>query len=169
MTRELALLGRIVALSRDRHVRLEDFERSVAASPQLAAEVVRVADSALYGMEGRIHQLQRAVLILGVETVSEIAAAIVAHRRLRASPLEPAAAQAVWTHSLQIGVGSQLIARQLGLRLETEAYVAGLFHELGPLDLQREAPVAALVQAARRGRWRRRRAGSAGRSGPLRP
>jgi HD-like signal output (HDOD) protein len=148
MTRELVLLDRIVSLARDRRVRLEDFERAVADSPQLAVDVVRIADSPLYGMEGRIHGLQRAVLILGVETVAEIAASALANRCFRASALEPAVAAQRWAHSLQIGVCSRLIARRLGLRLETEGYVAGLVHELGDLDLQREPAIALLVQAA---------------------
>jgi HD-like signal output (HDOD) protein len=141
MTRELALLERIVALARARHVRLEDFAHTLAASPELAADVVRVAGSALYGMEGRIHGLQRAVLILGVETVTEIAAAVLAQR-------EFGAARTAWHHGLQIGACGQLIARRLDLRLETEVWVTGLFHELRSLELAREAPVAALVQAA---------------------
>jgi len=137
MSQELALLGRILELARDPVIRLEDFERSVAASPRLAAEVVRVANSALYGMEGKIHHLNRAVLILGVESVSQIAAAILASGRLRGGGLG-ALGDAIWTHSLQVGAASQLIARCVGLPLEAEGFLVGLLHELGVLELRRE-------------------------------
>lgn len=134
---ELALLGRILQLSRDPEVQLEAFEQSVAASPRLAAEVVRIANSALYGMEGKIHQLGRAVLILGVESVSQIAAAILARRQLRSGGLG-ALGDAIWAHSLEVGIASQLIARCLGLPLEAEGYLVGLLHELGVLELRRQ-------------------------------
>lgn len=152
MKNELALLGRILELARDPAVRLEDFERSVAASPRLAAEVVRVANSALYGMEGRIHQLQRAVLILGVQSVSGIAVSILARRQLLGGELG-ALGDALWTHSLEVGVASQLIARCLGLPLEAEGYLVGLLHELGVLELRREhgTGYSALLARASRG------------------
>jgi len=146
MSRELALLGRILQLASDRAVRLEEFERCLSASPPLAAEVVRIAGSDLFGMEARIHTLQRAVLILGVALVASIAAAVVARRELTREER--------WRHSLEIAVCSEEIARCLGLDLGPEAFRAGLLHDLGTPSMQCErwahpgAPLAALVAAA---------------------
>ena len=77
MSIELALLGEIMAISRDSDASLEEFGQKVGTSPQLAREVVRISNSALYGMEGKINRLERAVLILGMRTVAEIASMLV--------------------------------------------------------------------------------------------
>ena len=138
MSHELALLGRLVRLARDPRGRLEELEQCIAASPRLAQETVRVAGSALYGMEGRVHQLTRALLILGAENVSSIAALVLARGQLRGSRIGPIGGDALWAHSLEIAACSQLVARLLGLQFETEAFLVGLLHELGMLDLHRQ-------------------------------
>jgi len=75
---ELALLGQILMLAEDEHTSSATLSMTVANSPMLAANVVRVSNSALYGMEGRVARLERAVLVLGVRTVASIASTVLA-------------------------------------------------------------------------------------------
>jgi hypothetical protein len=150
MSGELALLDRLLRLSSDPAVRVEDFERCVAASPRLAAEVVRIANSPLHGMEGRIRELQRAVLILGVAPVTAIAAAVLVRRALCTSE-RGAPGEALWIHSLEVAVCGEEIARCLDLRVGPEAYLVGLLHErrvAGPLAFDAGDLPASLVRAA---------------------
>jgi HD-like signal output (HDOD) protein len=151
MSAELVLLGEILSLARDPDVSLEEFGAKVATSPHLASEVVRVSNSALYGMEGRVHRLERAVLILGIRSVSSIASAILVGERLKAASIGGLSGDALWMHSLETGVCAQLLARSLDLPLEGEAYLAGLLHDLGILELHEEhgAPYGALVDRVR--------------------
>jgi HD-like signal output (HDOD) protein len=135
MSIELVLLGEILDLAQDPETHLDAFGEKVATSPQLAAEVVRVSNSALYGMEGRINRLERAVLILGIRTVAEIASSLLVASRMRGVNIGKLGGDALWMHSLETGVCAQLIARCLSLPSESEAYLAGLLHDLGLLDL----------------------------------
>jgi HD-like signal output (HDOD) protein len=133
----LERLERIRALAWDPRLRLEDLEGCIAQEPGLAAEVVRIADSALCGMPGRIHTLSRALLILGAREVCAIAALVLVRRELRGE-----AGDGRWLHSLEVALASQLVAQRLGLGLESEAFLAGLLHEL------RETPRAGPALAA---------------------
>lgn len=135
MSIELMLLGEILRLSRDSDVSLEEFGEKVASSPHLAAEIVRVSNSALYGMEGRINRLERAVLILGIRTVASIASSVLVAAKVRGVKVGGLNHDALWIHSLETGVCAQLIARCLGLPADSEAYLAGLLHDLGMLEL----------------------------------
>jgi HD-like signal output (HDOD) protein len=132
---ELALLGEILHLAGDPEVSLDDFVSSVGQSPSLAARVIRVANSALYGMEGRVQRLDRGVLILGVEAVAGIAASVVVAARARKAQVRALPPDAFWLHSLESGICSELLARFLGLGTYREAYLAGLLHDLGVVDL----------------------------------
>jgi len=132
---EFALLGQILELANDEEVMLEHFGRVVAQSPSLAVKVVKVANSALYGMEGRITRLERAVLILGVRAVASIASSVLATSRLRGVRLGSLRGDALWLHSLEIGACAELAARFLGLPHEAEAYLAGLLHDMGLLEM----------------------------------
>jgi HD-like signal output (HDOD) protein len=132
---ELALLGEILHLAGDPEVSLDDFAGAVGQSPSLAARVIRVANSALYGMEGRVQRLDRGVLILGVEAVAGIAASIVVADRARKAQVRALPNDAFWLHSLESGICSEMLARFLGLGTYREAYLAGLLHDLGVVDM----------------------------------
>ena len=136
MSIEFALLGEIISLSSDTNdAPLDDFSDKVATSPKLAAEVVRISNSALYGMEGKINRLERAVLILGMRTVAEIASSLLVASRMQGVSIGALGGDALWLHSLETGVCAQLIARCLLPSIESEAYLAGLLHDLGMLEL----------------------------------
>jgi HD-like signal output (HDOD) protein len=133
VTGELALLGEILQLARDPDLRLEDLVEAVGRSPSLTARIIRVANSALYGMEGRIQRLDRGLLILGVDAVTSIAASVVVADRARRSRLKALPQDALWLHSLETGTCAELMARALGVPFR-EAYLAGLLHDLGIID-----------------------------------
>ena len=135
MSIELVLLGEILAIARDSDASLDEFGQKVGTSPQLAREVVRVSNSALYGMEGKINRLERAVLILGTRAVAEIASTLLVAKQMRGMNIGRVAGDQIWIHSLHTGLCAQLIARCLSLPSESEAYLAGLLHDLGLLDL----------------------------------
>ena len=148
---DLGLLGEILGLSRDPSLNLDDFLEKLRLSPTLAADVVRAADSALYGMKGKITRVERAVLILGARTVASIVSALVIQRTLVKSVADRKG-HAIWMHSIETGVCAELVATCLELGIEADAYVAGLLHHLEGDALRdtaaRGQPLAALVRAA---------------------
>ncbi len=152
MSTELVLLGEILGLASDSSCNLGTFGEKVATSPRLEAEVVRVSNSALYGLEGKINRLERAVLILGMRTVADIASALLVAAKMKNKDVGKLRGDAIWMHSLEIGVCAQLVAHSLGLPLESEAYPAGLLHDLGILEMHEAhgAPYAELVANCQR-------------------
>jgi putative nucleotidyltransferase with HDIG domain len=135
MSAELALLGGILRDCEDPDLSLGEFAERVARSPQLASEIVRVANSALYGMEGRIKRLDRAVLMLGQRPVASIATGVLVARRSRSLAIGPIRGDALWLHSLETAICAELIARCLDLADPGEAYLAGLIHDMGIPEL----------------------------------
>jgi len=131
MNAEIALLGQILTLASDDNVLIEEFGSVVASSPQLAAQVVKVANSSLYGMEGRITRLERAVLILGVRTVASIASSVLVANQTKSIRIGKLTGNELWMHSLEVGCCAQLLCRCLSWPHDSEAYLAGLLHDLG--------------------------------------
>lgn len=138
MNAELALLGRILALADDDGVAIPDLSRVLESAPGLAAQVLEVARSPLYELDGRIAQLERAIAVLGVRTVAGIAASVRMASHTQGSRLCTLPPNALWMHSLEIGACAELLARSLGWPHESEAYLAGLLHDLGTLSLFEE-------------------------------
>lgn len=150
MSGEIALLGQILTLASDEHVRIDEFSTVVASSPSLAAQVVKVANSALYGMEGKVTRLERAMLILGVRTVAAIASSVLVANETRGLRIGSISGDALWMHSLETGACAELLARCLSWPHESEAYLAGLLHDLGTQQLFEEHgdAYAALLEKA---------------------
>lgn len=153
VSRELALLGELLRLVERRHTSLELFRERVASLPWLAARIVRIANSPLYGMAGKITRLERAVLILGPHAVASMATTVIAARALRDVSLPGAAPDAALLHALEIGVCAQLLARSLIPALEHDAYRAGVLHDIGMVELYRShgTRYRALLERARLG------------------
>lgn len=125
MTDALVLLGELLRRSDDAHASLDDFLARVRDRSELADEVVRVANSELYPMPGRITRLERAVLILGRDAVASIASGLIAARTFASEP-------ARWEHALRVALCAREVARVLEIDAEDAAYRAGLLHDLEP-------------------------------------
>ncbi|MFQ5699364.1 MAG: HDOD domain-containing protein [Myxococcota bacterium] len=135
MRGELAVLGELLQLAEDPNLSLATFAERVAAAPKLAGEILRVANSALYGMAGRISRLERAVLILGQTTVTQIATTVLVAEQTRSLEIGPIRGPALWLHCLESAYGAAAIARALETAEPAEAHLAGLLHDLGIPDL----------------------------------
>jgi putative nucleotidyltransferase with HDIG domain len=106
--------------------------RLIGASPVLASTLLRVANSAFYGLRGRVDSLPRAVATLGLEAVRGIVLA--ASLRHLGRQLEPSLLDGdEWlAHSVATAVAARrLAARRCGAADGDTAFVAGLLHDLG--------------------------------------
>lgn len=125
----------------------------IAQDHALTARVLRLANSAYYGLARQVDDLQEAVVVLGMRSVRNLA--IVASTypwmsvALKGYGLGP---KMMWTHSFAVAVASQLLARQSGKADEDVAFTAGLLHNLGKLAMSiwLEKRLNAMLQYAMR-------------------
>jgi HD-like signal output (HDOD) protein len=124
----------------------------VQREPGLAARVLKVANSAFYGRSREVTSLDRALLVLGTDSVRGIAAAACLDRsiarRVEQAAIKPAALVA---HCVASGVAAEQLARLRHRELAPEALIAGLLHDFGVLVQERMDPagVSALIEALR--------------------
>jgi HD-like signal output (HDOD) protein len=110
--------------------------RAVAAlierDPGLSLRVLRVANSAYYGMSRNVISINRALLLLGQDAVRGIAAAACMDRTLRAAQSSlPVNVDALVRHSLAVAVAAEAVLRRPAPAQAAEAFMAGLLHNLG--------------------------------------
>ncbi len=107
--------------------------------PALSAEILRVSNSALYGLSRRIDNVSHAVVVLGTEVVKRLALTVALGRFSR-SFMRVHGLRVCWDHS----VACALIAEELAQALnqpKDRAYTAGLLHDIGRLALLTCYPV----------------------------
>ncbi len=121
MNPDPSLLGDLLRLAADPTPSLDECRSRLDAVPMAASEILRVGNSELCGMQGRIHRLDRAVHVLGVRTVAEIATWIWVEHDTRGGMER-------WEHALAVGTCGRMLARRLELGCDLDAGLAGLLH-----------------------------------------
>ena len=106
----------------------------------VASKILKLSNSAYYGMRGKISSLQHASVVLGLNTLKEIIMMAGASSMLAAT-LEGYGldAGALWQHSLGAAFGAKWIAERKSPELADDAFVSGLIHDCGKLVL--DAPI----------------------------
>lgn len=102
----------------------------------LTARVLRLANSAYYGMQRRISSPDEAVVILGMRAVRNLAMIASTYhwmdKPMKGYGLQP---HEFWEHSLSTAVAAQLIANNVSPSNSDLAFTCGLLHDLGKVAL----------------------------------
>lgn len=123
---------RIVELVEDPKSTAQDLHKVIANDPALCARILKVVNSAFYGLPGQIASINRAIVLLGLNAVKNIAIAASLAKLFRGGQLTPTFnAKDLWLHSMATATASKAIADSLKLGLADEAFLAGLIHDLG--------------------------------------
>lgn len=133
---------RILAALCDPAVTAIQVAQLVNQEPGLAGRVLRVANSAFYGLARTVSTVDRAVVVLGLDAVRGVAAAACLERALPhaatdASPVNPAA---LLRHSVATAAAAEALARHARRALAGEAFIAGLLHDFGLMVQMRIDP-----------------------------
>lgn len=124
---------------------------TLASDQALAARVLRLANSAYYGLSRQIAGLQDAVVVLGTQSVRNLALVASSYpwmsRPLKGYSLGP---KQMWTHSFGTAIGAQLVAQRAQIPMAETVFTAGLLHDIGKvvLSVWLENKVAALYSLA---------------------
>src|ERR1700737_960147 len=106
----------------------------IRTAPSLSAEVLRLCNSALFGLRRRVISIEQAAVMLGTERLRTLVLACsvmqFAGKRLNGPQMG-----AFWQHSFLCALLSERVARQVDYFEKEQAYLAGLLHDIGQLPL----------------------------------
>ncbi|HEB51219.1 MAG TPA: HDOD domain-containing protein [Desulfobulbus sp.] len=113
-----------------------DLNRVISLDPVLTGQVLKLINSAYYSLVNKVTSLTRAIIMLGLNTVKNLALSTAIIRcvdRTRKSKVLPI--RKFWAHSIGVGVMAKLLAAEQGVPLgeREEYFVAGLLHDLGKI------------------------------------
>jgi HD-like signal output (HDOD) protein len=114
----------------------KDISKVIETDQAIAARVLKIANSAFYGMSGQVATIHQASVVLGYETLSEVLTVVGASallgKRMKGYRMDSGA---LWRHSLSVAFCSKIIAAMKNPKLENEAFSAGLLHDSAKLVL----------------------------------
>src|SRR4051794_18540868 len=125
---------KIIELVENPRSTAQDLNKLISNDPALCARILKVVNSAFYGLPGQIGSINRAIVLLGLNAVKNIVIAASLAKLFRGGRVSAHfSAKDLWTHSIATGVMSKLIVAKLNNHLPDEAFLAGLIHDIGIL------------------------------------
>ncbi len=122
----------------------DDAAELIEKDPALTTKILRLANSAFYGMPRSISSVSSAVVILGFNTIRSVAlSATIVKMFPKGTGAAPFDYMRFWRHSIVSAMVARSIARRLFnfMMLDPEgAFCAGLLHDIGRLIFQQYVP-----------------------------
>lgn len=133
---------KVLTLVDDIDAPARDLLKVIQLDPILSARVLKLVNSPHFGLEQPIASINRAVVILGINTVKNLALASVAMGAVTSAPVEAKHSAHLWRHCLWVGVAARAIARTRQVPRDDQelAFISGLLHDLGEVCIFRAFP-----------------------------
>jgi HD-like signal output (HDOD) protein len=138
----------------------EDVAKVVQRDPAVATNILRIVNSAYYGLQVRVSSVSLAISVMGFNMTKKIALkaavfSVFGKRREKVSHFDP---QAFWKHAVFTGIAARTLGSNSAAFAEVHAedlYIAGLLHDIGKIILMEKASaryLGVLKKAAAEGR-----------------
>src|SRR5687768_405081 len=133
--------ARIITTVEDKNSTATQLHQIISHDPALVTRILKVVNSAFYGLPGQIGSVERAIVLLGLNAIKNIAVAASLGQLFRGVELcEGFAAKDLWTHCVGVGVTAREMARAMKIPIADEAFLAGMIHDIGILVLLQTNP-----------------------------
>ncbi len=135
------VLNKLLETIEDDRVAACDLADIIAQDPVMAAEVLKLVNSAVYSLEAKISSLQHAVVIIGFEAIKKLVLGISVVNTIAKMPIYKEALHNFWIHSMETAIIAKKIAVHLPpvfkitKTLTEEIFVGGLLHDIGKIIL----------------------------------
>ena len=133
-----AIAHRILALVGKEGVHARELGDLLKMDPSFSAELLRFANSALFGISGEVTSVAQAIVIVGTDRIKTMATLVAMNRMVRSS-VRITALRKVWQHSLVTAFIAEEAAR-IARSDSDSAYTTGLLHNLGTLGMMSAYP-----------------------------
>ena len=129
------IFARLSKLIENEDTALDYISSLVKMDPGLAAQILRVTNSAYYGASFKINDIETAISRIGVREVQKVLSMVVTHECFfQALPAYGLAATDFADECIDAAVTSEVLAKRIGIDMNAP-YIAGLLHQIGKLAI----------------------------------
>jgi len=143
----------LMSLLDDPNSSARDVNGVMSNDPALVAKILKLVNSAFYGLPNRVTSITQAITILGFNTIKALAVSASVFD-LFGEAEGDFSYEGFWAHSVGTGTVGRYLSTRTGHGNPETAFVVGLLHGLGKLILDQYAPVefqAILAKARQEG------------------
>jgi HD-like signal output (HDOD) protein len=121
---------------------LEDVARIIARDPGMTAKILKLVNSAFFGLRRELSSTEEAVAYIGLDTIKSLVLSLHAFSQFAHADAGGLTMESLWAHSLNVAARAKQIAQleQADRKAVDEAFAAGMLHDIGKLVLAANMP-----------------------------
>jgi len=128
--------AKMLSLLEEPDTTVSEIEEILRYDPGLTANVLKLANSAYFGMPSKIGSLKQAVIMLGIKRLIQIVVATcvsaVMDRSVPGYDLPPGD---LWRHSLAVSIAAEALVKDKKISGAEDVFTSALLHDVGKLVL----------------------------------
>jgi putative nucleotidyltransferase with HDIG domain len=125
------ILQKIVDTANNPAASAKDLNEVASKDPGFVAKILKLANSAYYGLPRNVTKLTEAIMILGFKTVRNMAMSIFTGKEFFSFEPENLDMKEFWKHSVVVATVGELTAEIIGYSNKEELFMCGLLHDIG--------------------------------------
>lgn len=126
---------KVMAVTSNPESSAQDLMKAILPDQSMCAAILKIANSAFFGLPGEVSTIDKAVVVLGFDEIRNVVigkAVFTSFQSLNRNNRQNI--QTFWEHSFTCGLAAKIIAEHLGLS-PSEFFIAGLIHDIGKLAM----------------------------------
>ncbi len=136
------VVSKVLELVSQPEVSASELTEVIEKDPNITVRVMRLSNSAYYGLPQKISTLSHAVMILGFKTVRNLVTSIYMHDAFFSSKLktDSISIEKLWQHLIATAIATEQISDAVGFINKEETFLVGMIHDLGKIVIARLFP-----------------------------
>jgi len=131
---------RVNEIANDPDSTADDMGKVISQDPALVARMLKIANSAFYGVSNEVETITRAIAILGTKKIRDLVISTAASDTFDGIPNNLITMQDFWHHSLYCALLAQILAKKSKKIKSESIFIAGLLHDIGQLLMFNKLP-----------------------------
>lgn len=112
----------------------------VALDPGLAGQLLRYANSPVFGYSKRVDTIERAIIVIGIKSLSDVLIAMSMLQTFSRPSGHELLSRILWRHSVMTACVAKVLASRCHVLHKERLFVAGLLHDLGLMAMVHNIP-----------------------------
>lgn len=131
---------RVNELANDPNSTADNMGKVISQDPALVVRMLKIANSAYYGLSTEVDTITRAIAILGTSKIRNLVLSTTTSQAFDGIPNELITMQDFWHHSLYCGLLAQILSKKSKKANAESIFIAGLLHDIGQLLMFNQLP-----------------------------
>ncbi|PKM47658.1 MAG: hypothetical protein CVV03_01940 [Firmicutes bacterium HGW-Firmicutes-8] len=128
--------ARVIMLTSDPKSTTHEISSAICRDQVIASKVLKLVNSAYYGLPRKIAGVTEAITILGIETIRTlVVGASVYHTLSDLRSKRMLSPQKIWRHAAACAQSCKILAAEYGVDQTEHVFVTGLLHDIGKIIL----------------------------------